>query len=957
MDYNPKRLQTFFLCLFFFLVYFVCALSIQAQGWELKTDNYNHSQVVATPDGGVLVSGEARRAQGFFDYIERFDASGNRLWSHFELDCALGMRPEPVISSDGSISFIELRQAFMDSSSRVILKQLDPGGGMKWEKSLSQSDSIGPARRLITTPDRGFLISFLRQDTALGRAWVVFLKTDSLGRTEWKTEHLPPYRVNGFWIENHPQGGFVYCGVKFVNPGSTGPCALRLNSSGQIQDSVCLTFLAGKTLMGMDVTSDGDVVFSGKGSAPFLARYDQSLRNLWIRSYSEFNPMIFCEVEADPYGGLCLAANSGSSRGFFVRTNRNGDVTQKRSFDGIDWLSLCNIDVNARGDVFVAGTALDMPGSSGFLAKIDTNGQTYTGRIRGRIWLDALPNCQYDSNETPLPNLMVRADPGPFYAWTDSLGYYEIEVDTGTYTVSQNLNPWRYLDPLCPILTNTHLVNVPLPHDTAWGVDFANVERLGCPLLRVDLTTPFIRRCFPGTYFLNYQNTGTRAADSVYIVVNMDSLLSVDSASHPWRLPQTGNTYVFDIGRVDVGETGLIKIYYTTGCSNTVLGQSHCSEAHIYPDSICETPDSNWDGSHVEAHAFCIEGDSVRFRIVNNSVSNMTRSTGFLVVEDNILKAQGTVQLSAGVDTVFSFAATGASWAIYVNQVPGHPGRSRPSAFLEACGPRSFAPVTFGLIPTWPHDDLDPFVSIDCQANQGAYDPNDKQAFPRGAGEDHLISEEQGIEYLIRFQNTGSDTAFKVVIRDSFSTRLDLSTIEMMGSSHPCRIRQAANSILEWVFDPIQLPDSNTDLLNSQGFIRFRIDQAAGNAPGMRIENKAGIYFDYNAPVVTDKAFNTIADDLPWIVVDPGPAQGDLSSLKVYPNPFKDRATFDWGGKRMFAVRLEVFSIEGTRVFEKLSGPTSKFDLQAPQLPEGMYLFRLWGDGQLIGTGKFILHH
>ncbi|MBL8964476.1 MAG: aldehyde dehydrogenase, partial [Phycisphaerae bacterium] len=49
-----------------------------------------------------------------------------------------------------------------------------------------------------------------------------------------------------------------------------------------------------------------------------------------------------------------------------------------------------------------------------------------------------------------------------------------------------------------------------------------------------------------------------------------------------------------------------------------------------------------------------------------------------------------------------------------------------------------------------------------CLPNIGAYDPNDKQAVPVGYGPEHFIRAGDPLHYQIRFQNTGTDTAFTV---------------------------------------------------------------------------------------------------------------------------------------------------------------------------------------------------
>ncbi|MEP7170039.1 MAG: hypothetical protein ABI855_11765, partial [Bacteroidota bacterium] len=64
-------------------------------------------------------------------------------------------------------------------------------------------------------------------------------------------------------------------------------------------------------------------------------------------------------------------------------------------------------------------------------------------------------------------------------------------------------------------------------------------------------------------------------------------------------------------------------------------------------------------------------------------------------------------------------------------------------------------------------------------------DPNDKTVDPAGIGPNHLTLMNEKLKYTIRFQNTGTDTAFKVVIFDTLSAALDINTFEVLNSSHP----------------------------------------------------------------------------------------------------------------------------------------------------------------------------
>ncbi|MEL6141909.1 MAG: hypothetical protein AAFU67_09855, partial [Bacteroidota bacterium] len=58
---------------------------------------------------------------------------------------------------------------------------------------------------------------------------------------------------------------------------------------------------------------------------------------------------------------------------------------------------------------------------------------------------------------------------------------------------------------------------------------------------------------------------------------------------------------------------------------------------------------------------------------------------------------------------------------------------------------------------------------VACVENGGSYDPNAKVAYPTGYGERHYIEEGTKLTYDIYFQNTGTDTAFTVIIRDTLA--------------------------------------------------------------------------------------------------------------------------------------------------------------------------------------------
>ncbi len=142
---------------------------------------------------------------------------------------------------------------------------------------------------------------------------------------------------------------------------------------------------------------------------------------------------------------------------------------------------------------------------------------------------------------------------------------------------------------------------------------------------------------------------------------------------------------------------------------------------------------------------------------------------------------------------------------------------------------------------------------IDC-----AYDPNDKLVNPIYPFNYALIGEP--LTYTIRFQNTGNAEAYDVVIRDTLDANLDPSTLRLIASSHDevLSTELKDDQYLSFNFIDIFLPDSMTNFEASQGYVMYSI-QAYDNIPELtEITNSAGIYFDFNPPIITNTTENTM---------------------------------------------------------------------------------------------------
>lgn len=154
-------------------------------------------------------------------------------------------------------------------------------------------------------------------------------------------------------------------------------------------------------------------------------------------------------------------------------------------------------------------------------------------------------------------------------------------------------------------------------------------------------------------------------------------------------------------------------------------------------------------------------------------------------------------------------------------------------------------------------DDAIPEVSIDCLPIVDSYDPNDKTVVPQGITENHYVKPDTRLNYRIRFQNTGTDTAYTVIVTDTLSELMEIESLTMTNTSHDYNLNIVGGKphVLVWTFNDIDLVDSITDEPNSHGFIKYSISPKAGLTDGTIVNNEADIYFDFNPPVRTNNAW------------------------------------------------------------------------------------------------------
>jgi uncharacterized repeat protein (TIGR01451 family) len=215
-----------------------------------------------------------------------------------------------------------------------------------------------------------------------------------------------------------------------------------------------------------------------------------------------------------------------------------------------------------------------------------------------------------------------------------------------------------------------------------------------------------------------------------------------------------------------------------------------------------------------------------------------------------------------------------------------------------------------------------------------SYDPNDKNVARPEIYNSNMFGSteiETGVDdiltYTVRFQNTGTAPAQNIVVVDTLDSDLDLSTFTLVSSSHAVELVNMGNGIMHFEFNGIWLPDSTSNEPLSHGQFTYRIRENAGNENMSEITNTAYIYFDWNAPIITNTTYNVNV----WVEgIDEA---SDL--FKVFPNPTTDVLTIEASE----AFNYTVYDLNGRAVLQGKGNSTEAISLHS--LNNGQYILSL----------------
>ena len=140
------------------------------------------------------------------------------------------------------------------------------------------------------------------------------------------------------------------------------------------------------------------------------------------------------------------------------------------------------------------------------------------------------------------------------------------------------------------------------------------------------------------------------------------------------------------------------------------------------------------------------------------------------------------------------------------------------------------------------------------------------------------------------------------------------------------------NSIINFHFSNILLPDSITNEPASHGFVKYRIKPLNNLQVNDNISNTAAIYFDFEPAIITNTVTNTIVTP---VGVASTPVT-DKNFILAMPNPFRSSTRIVFNNPANNPAKISLYDVTG-RMLVTTTIEGNEYYLQGKNLLPGVY--------------------
>ena len=946
-----------------------------AQGWDVafggQKEDWGES-VLQTNDQGYIIAGFSESfgdLTGFDVYVIRTDVDGTEIWSKVFDEGFSNQFGHKIIKSEDN-GFLIVGDNFANGgvSSSYLLK-ISKYGKKEWSKTYGEANipetgvDIAPASDGSGYAIIGSSLSGIANDND-----ILVIKVDNEGNEIWRKTYGQDKRDEGTSI-SPISDGFIITAITREALGPNNDIFIsRINNIG---DTIW-TRTIGDAWMGESVNKvitdrNDNIVIIGSSNGfkkNFIAKYDLSGEEIWRRTFgqgitNELNDII--ELEDGSLVAVGYAEKESSSTDIFLaKFDQEGNTIWAKTV-GDETLTDIGYAIAPRvgkGFVITGFHSIIVPfGNDVSLITTDENGNFNSNQITGKVFFSDDGCNPFEENDTPLSQWLVKAEStnATYFASTDEEGNYHMSVDSGLYSlqVLPVNDYWASCNPLGFGVTFNQF------YDTT-RFDFPIVAETICPSLSIDISADPLIICENADYTVSYSNQGTQTATDAYVEVIFEDELSYNSSSITPTID--GDIYRFSLGDIAPSQEGSFVISATVSCDGLEEGQASGVTAHIYPDSLCNEPSENWDGSSIQLTGNC-ENGQITFLARNVGQGDMIQARNSFVIEDHLILLTQPIDLGAGEEEeIASIHGDGSTYRVLAEQSEGHPGNSYPTVAIEGCVEEGQNYST-GSVTEFPENDQDDFIAIDVQ--EAISSDNTiiaLRGYPKGFDDEAIISPNTDLTYTVVFKNVGTDTINRMVIRDTLPTSLDISTVRPGSSSHPYDFEIYDDGHIKFTFNDINLPGSSAGAEASRGFVKFKVSQKSNTPIGTYIRNRAAIFFDYHEPAYSEEVVHLVgcSDFFDYeegcIIINTDDPENANANIKVYPNPFEEKAIITIGGADLDFenLRFRLFNPTGKLVqIDNFTGTTYEF--YRKNYAAGIYFFTIESENRTLGSGKIVL--
>jgi uncharacterized repeat protein (TIGR01451 family) len=774
--------------------------------------------------------------------------------------------------------------------------------------------------------------------------------------------HANPTIAMGYVMKLSSDGDFIWV-RDFQRTGPSGQGEAQVTDLSFSGDAIVIVGdFRGAVTIGEPVVSSSSISSTDYGRTGFAAKFTADGDFVWIRQIygaNQYYDMRVNGVSTDASGNVYL---TGGFKGF-VRFNGIESNGLAGSFGSIlentpsqsPKYDIFTAAYNSDGDlIWMRALSYTQEDTEGYAVAADDQGNVYsTGFFRGLTQFQGTAHTVGNNDESnPSESIYLCKQGldgsvewvrefGKGIGWSVAVDAYGIPVFSGSFEGEADFDPGLGAN----ILTSVGAIDAFVCRmddfgsmvwvrgfSTGYGWSVAANEQTiyatGLASLLNDGSPGSYNSMFNVKFFPDEECFAFNAIISDILELDFETAGSIEVTAYGGMEPYTyvWNTDPPQFGpTVSVSNAGLYHVTVTDemGCERTI-------------GAILSGPEEEELGEF-----------DLQVNLAMNLFSNICNTNGELRLDafnSGSLPVSGTLTLNLGPDLTYvnavppatSVSGSTISWDFL--DMNSESGPFKPRIWVNApptVPPGTFTCYSFSI--SLLEGDLNPTNNFRefCIPLLCSYDPNDKMVYPQGEDEEGFVMNNQTMTYTIRFQNTGTAPAFNVFILDTIHPNLDISTLKVLGHSHPMVTEWAPGNQVKFRFDNIMLPDSASNEPESHGYVIFEIAQMLDLEPGEQMLNTVYIYFDLNEPIQT----NTVVNTIPF-PVDVPVSMDEPQRLTVFPNPARDHLLVR-SHATLSSIRL--YNAQGQLVFHRLVN-SEECVVDVSSFSSGLYLLEATGE-------------